>query len=115
MILLPLIPVYHSLQHYYRLTSRSLKRISCVSLSPIYSHFNESLEGLTTIRAMRTAQRFKHDNEDYVDANIKAQFAGQAAARWLGLRLQFIAVAMVAGVSFITIIQHQYDMVDPGV
>lgn len=63
---------------------------------------------------MRATQRFKRDNEDNVDANIKAQFASQAAARWLGLRLQFIGVAMVAGVSFIAIIQHQYDVADPG-
>lgn len=63
---------------------------------------------------MRATQRFKRDNEDNVDANIKAQFASQAAARWLGLRLQFIGVAMVSGVSFIAIIQHQYDVADPG-
>lgn len=54
------------------------------------------------------------DNEENVDANIKAQFASQAAARWLGLRLQFIGVAIVTGVSFIAVIQHQYDVADPG-
>lgn len=70
--------------------------------------------GLTTIRAMRATQRFKRDNEDYVESNIKAQFASQAAARWLGLRLQFIGVAVVTGVSFIAVIQHQYDVADPG-
>ncbi|KAJ8985379.1 hypothetical protein NQ317_007535 [Molorchus minor] len=114
LILIPLIPVYHWLQHHYRLTSRELKRISSVTLSPVYSHFNETLQGLTTIRAMRATQRFKRDNEDNVDANIKAQFASQAAARWLGLRLQFIGVAVVTGVSFIAVIQHQYDIADPG-
>ncbi|KAJ8945829.1 hypothetical protein NQ318_008713 [Aromia moschata] len=114
LILIPLIPVYNWLQHHYRLTSRELKRISSVTLSPVYSHFNETLQGLTTIRAMRATQRFKRDNEDNVDANIKAQFASQAAVRWLGLRLQFIGVAVVAGVSFIAVIQHQYDIADPG-
>lgn len=64
---------------------------------------------------MRATQRFKRDNEDNVDFNIKAQFASQAAARWLGLRLQFIGVAVVTGVSFIAVIQHQYDVADPGI
>ncbi|KAJ8922563.1 hypothetical protein NQ315_007593 [Exocentrus adspersus] len=114
LILAPLIPVYHWLQNHYRLTSRELKRISSVTLSPVYSHFNETLQGLTTIRASRATQRFKRDNEDNVDSNIKAQFASQAAARWLGLRLQFIGVAVVTGVSFIAVIQHQYDVADPG-
>lgn len=63
---------------------------------------------------MRAIQRFKTDNEENVDANLKAQFASQAAGRWLGLRLQFIGVAVVAGVSFIAVIQHQYDVADPG-
>nr|XP_023014206.1 multidrug resistance-associated protein 7 [Leptinotarsa decemlineata] len=114
LILVPLIPVYSWLMNHYRLTSRELKRISSVTLSPVYGHFNETLQGLTTIRAMRASQRFKRDNQDNVDANIKAQFASHAASRWLGLRLQFIGVAVVMGVSFIAVIQHQYDIADPG-
>lgn len=45
LILIPLVPVYHWLQNHYRLTSRELKRISSVTLSPVYSHFNETLQG----------------------------------------------------------------------
>lgn len=45
LILIPLVPVYHWLQNHYRLTSRELKRISSTTLSPVYSHFNESLQG----------------------------------------------------------------------
>lgn len=63
---------------------------------------------------MRAIQRFRRDNEENVEENIKAQFAGQVAGRWLGLRLQFIGVAVVTGVSFIAVIQHQYDVADPG-
>ncbi|CAG9765420.1 unnamed protein product [Ceutorhynchus assimilis] len=114
MFLVPLVPVYHWLQNYYRLTSRELKRICSVTLSPVYSHFNETLQGLTTINAMRANQRFKRENQLYVDANIKAQFASQIAIRWLGLRLQFIGVAIVSGVSFIAVVQHQYDVANAG-
>ncbi|XP_030766381.1 multidrug resistance-associated protein 7 [Sitophilus oryzae] len=114
LLLVPLIPVYHWLQNYYRLTSRELKRISSSTLSPVYGHFNETLQGLTTINALRSNQRFKVENMVHVDANIKAQFASQAATRWLGLRLQFIGVAIVTGVSFIAVVQHQYAVADPG-
>lgn len=54
------------------------------------------------------------DNEETVETNLKTQFSSQAAAQWLGLRLQFIGVAVVTGVGVIAIIQHQYDVVDPG-
>lgn len=63
---------------------------------------------------MRAVQRFKRDNENNVDVNIKAQFASQAVSRWLGLRLQFIGVAVIAGVCFVAVMQHQYDVADPG-
>lgn len=46
LILVPLIPVYHWMQYNYRLTSRELKRLCSVTLSPVYSHFNETLHGL---------------------------------------------------------------------
>ncbi|KRT84878.1 ABC transporter ATP-binding protein, partial [Oryctes borbonicus] len=114
MVLVPLIPVYHWLQNSYRLTSRELKRLSSVTLSPIYSHFNESLQGLAIIRAFRTTARFKRDNEQNVEENQKTQLASQAAGQWLGLRLQFIGVAMVTGVVLIAVIQHQFDVADPG-
>lgn len=45
LILVPLVPVYHWMQYNYRLTSRELKRLSSVTLSPVYSHFNETLQG----------------------------------------------------------------------
>lgn len=57
LILAPLIPVYHWLQNLYRLTSRELKRLSSVTLSPVYSHFSETLLGLPTIRSFRATPR----------------------------------------------------------
>lgn len=114
LVLAPLVPVYHWLQELYRLTSRELKRLSSVTLSPVYSHFNETLLGLPTIRSFRAIPRFKRKNEENVEANLKCQYASQAAAQWLGLRLQFIGVAMVTGIGLIAVLQHQFDVADPG-
>lgn len=114
LILVPLIPIYHWIQNHYRLTSRELKRLSSTTLSPIYSHFNETLQGLSTIRAFRTTKRFMRCNEDTIEMNQKAQFAAAAASQWLGLRLQFIGVALVSGVGLIAVVQHQFDQADPG-
>jgi len=58
--------------------------------------------------------RFKRKNEENVEANQKCQYASQAAAQWLGLRLQFIGVAMVTGIGLIAVLQHQFDVADPG-
>lgn len=55
--LLPLALFYHRTQLFYRHTSRELKRLCSLSLSPIYSHFSETLTGLGTIRASGSAAR----------------------------------------------------------
>ena len=55
---------------------RELKRLSTVTLSPIYAHFSESLTGLATIRAFRQAERFAQENEQRLDLNQRANFSG---------------------------------------
>ncbi|XP_012524038.1 multidrug resistance-associated protein 7 isoform X1 [Monomorium pharaonis] len=114
LVLAPLIPIYHWIQNHYRLTSREVKRLSSTTLSPLYAHFNETLSGLTSIRAFRSVPRFKQENELLLEANQKTQFASIAAGQWLALRLQFIGVALLAGVSIMAVLQHQYNIADPG-
>ena len=48
--MLPLSAVYTYTQKYYIATSRELKRWDSVLRSPIYSHFAESLDGVSSIR-----------------------------------------------------------------
>ncbi|XP_076174317.1 ATP-binding cassette sub-family C member 10 isoform X2 [Ptiloglossa arizonensis] len=114
LVLAPLVPIYHWIQTHYRLTSRELKRLSSTALSPLYAHFNETLHGLSTIRAFRSVLRFKQENELTLEISQKTQFASIAVSQWLALRLQLIGVALLAGVTSIAIVQHQYDMADPG-
>ena len=58
--------------------------------------------------------RFKQFNEILLDCNQRAVLASQAASQWLGLRLQLIGVAIISGVGLIAVIQHQFDVADPG-
>ncbi|XP_078671973.1 ATP-binding cassette sub-family C member 10-like [Branchiostoma floridae x Branchiostoma belcheri] len=113
-LLLPLAVIYHRIQKYYRHTSRELKRLDSVSLSPIYAHFSETLTGLTTIRGLRAVHRFKHENKTRLECNQRASFSGQVASSWLGIRLQLLGVAMVTGVAFIAVLEHHFQTVDPG-
>lgn len=91
-----------------------MKRLSSITLSPLYAHFSETLSGLTSIRAFRTVSRFRQENELLLEANQKAQFSSIATSQWLALRLQFIGVTLLAGVSVMAVLQHQYNIADPG-
>ncbi|XP_066599672.1 ATP-binding cassette sub-family C member 10 isoform X2 [Prorops nasuta] len=114
LILAPLIPIYHWLQNHYRLTSREIKRLSSNALSPLYAHFNETLNGVTSVRAFRSVSRFKHENELLLETSQKTQFSLLAVSQWLSLRLQIIGVILLAGISIMAVLQHQYDIADPG-
>ncbi|KAI4118912.1 MAG: hypothetical protein LQ345_001099 [Seirophora villosa] len=100
-LILPLGGVYLYIQQYYLRTSRELKRLDSISRSPIYAHFQESLGGMTTIRAYRQQQRFALENEWRVDENLRAYFPSINANRWLAVRLEFIgSFIILAAASF---------------
>lgn len=63
-------------------SSRQLKRLESVSRSPVYSHFNETLLGVSVIRAFADQQRFIHQSDLKVDENQKAYFPSIVANRW---------------------------------
>uniref|UniRef100_A0AAY4DI15 ATP-binding cassette sub-family C member 10 n=1 Tax=Denticeps clupeoides TaxID=299321 RepID=A0AAY4DI15_9TELE len=115
-VLLPLLPLgalYFRTQHFYRHTSRELKRLCSLTLSPIYSHFSETLSGLGTIRASSSTERLE-ENETRLEQNQRCVFVSNAAMQWLDIRLQMIGVTVVTGISVIAVIQHQVHSVDPG-
>lgn len=88
LLVIPLCPIYLSLQNRYRYASRDIKRLSSNALSPLYAHFTETLQGLTIIRAMRGANRFRRNFSVKLEESIRAQLSSSAAQQWLGLRLQ---------------------------
>jgi ATP-binding cassette subfamily C (CFTR/MRP) protein 1 len=79
--ILPLSIVYYLITKFYVATSRQLKRLESVSRSPIYSHFNETLTGCTTIRAYAVQDRFILESENKVDFNQKCFFPSIVANR----------------------------------
>jgi ATP-binding cassette, subfamily C (CFTR/MRP), member 1 len=94
-LILPLGFMYYYIQRYYLRTSRELKRLDSVSKSPVYAHFQESLGGISTIRAYRQQDRFKLENEWRLDANLRAYYPSITANRWLAIRLEFIGALVI--------------------
>lgn len=97
--LFPLIVLYYYAQKYYRSTSRELKRLDSVSRSPLYAHFGETLNGITTIRAYREEGRFVSVNRKFVAANNQPYFLQISIQRWLAIRLETIGNLIVAASS----------------
>ncbi|GAW21801.1 hypothetical protein ANO14919_113260 [Xylariales sp. No.14919] len=108
-LIIPLGAVYYWVQRYYLRTSRELKRLDSVSRSPMYAHFQESLGGISTIRAYRQQERFEQENQYRVDSNLRAYYPSISANRWLAVRLEFLGAVIIlgaAGFAVVSVTNH---------
>ena len=93
--ILPLAVIYYLVQRIYIATSRQLKRIDSTSRSPIYNHFSETVNGITSIRAFGATKEFIDESNRRVDANHMCYYPSFTALRWLSFRLEFLGFCIV--------------------
>ncbi|KPM08018.1 ABC transporter sub-family C-like protein 7 [Sarcoptes scabiei] len=93
--ILPFMIIYFFIQRFFVATSRQLKRIESVSRSPIFSHFSETIQGSTTIKAYNASERFISESEHRIDENQKCFYPSQVANCWLQVRLEFLANCLI--------------------
>uniref|UniRef100_A0A8C8BCB7 Uncharacterized protein n=1 Tax=Otus sunia TaxID=257818 RepID=A0A8C8BCB7_9STRI len=95
LIIIPLSIFYYFVLRFYVSTSRQLRRLDSVTRSPIYSHFGETVSGLSVIRAYGHQQRFLKQNESTMDINQKSVHSWIVSNRWLAIRLEFVGSLVV--------------------
>ncbi|XP_012930102.1 ATP-binding cassette sub-family C member 8 isoform X4 [Heterocephalus glaber] len=93
--LLPLAIACYFIQKYFRVASRDLQQLDDTTQLPLLSHFAETVEGLTTIRAFRYEARFQQKLLEYTDSNNIASLFLTAANRWLEVRMEYIGACVV--------------------
>src|SRR5689334_6759680 len=59
-----------------------------VSRSPIFAHFQETLNGVSTIRAYGQSHRFFLTNVQHLDALATANYTDMTLNRWLSVRTE---------------------------
>ncbi|XP_023575461.1 multidrug resistance-associated protein 7 isoform X2 [Octodon degus] len=115
LLLLPLLSiVYHRVQRHYRASARELRRLSSLTLSPLYTHLADTLAGLPVLRAAGATYRFEEENQHLLELNQRCQFASYATVQWLDIRLQLMGAAVVSAIAGIALVQHQQGLANPG-
>ncbi|NWW33878.1 MRP2 protein, partial [Panurus biarmicus] len=94
-VIVPLSIFYYFVLAFYISTSRQLRRLDSVTRSPIYSHFGETVSGLSVIRAYGHQERFLKQNEITMDINQKSVYSWIISNRWLAIRLEFVGSLVV--------------------
>ncbi|KAF9115455.1 hypothetical protein BGX27_007708 [Mortierella sp. AM989] len=85
---------------YYISSSRELKRLESVTKSPLYSHFGDTLVGVSTIRAFGVESRFMEEVLVKLDNHNAPFYFLWMCNRWLSIRVDFMGsmVTFVAGI-----------------
>ena len=112
LIILPIAVLYYFIQKFYIPTSRQLKRLESVTRSPIYSHFGETLSGVSTIRAYNVNDRFIRESDKRLDVNLSCCHCNTSSNRWLGVRLEFCANCIIMFAALFVVLNR--ETIDPG-
>ncbi|KAJ2556689.1 hypothetical protein EV175_001836 [Coemansia sp. RSA 1933] len=108
LIMMPLAFVYRYLQQRYLFSSRELRRLDSTTRSPIFAHFQESIGGVSTVRAYAQQPRFIAENEHRIEKNIRAYYTYLSLNRWLSLRLESLGNVVMLGTTLMAVITLQF-------
>jgi len=102
-LMVPMFFLYARLAKRYLPATRDLRRLDAAARSPIFSHFSESMQGVSTIRAMQQQEQSLNSSMNRLEQQMEAYYLSNTAARWLSLRLQFNGTILVGAVSILGI------------
>ncbi|CAG5017723.1 unnamed protein product [Parnassius apollo] len=102
--------VFYGLRIVYLASSRSIKRLEGVTRSPVFSHLNATLQGITTIRAFGAQEALIREFDNHQDVHSSAWYLFIASSRAFGFWLDLVCVVYIAIVtlSFLVFDKEEY-------
>ena len=91
----PITFAYARIQRMYVSSSRELKRLDSLAMSPIFSIFSETLLGLATVRAFRVEHTFRKNAHGFLEESNRCFWPIQCVNRWLSIRLELTGALIV--------------------
>lgn len=104
--------VLYVLQKFYLRTSRPIRLLDIEAKAPLYSHFQETLSGLATIRAFGWSRVFTEKDFELLDQSQKPFYLLYCIQHWL----QIVLDLMVAGLAtmLMIIVVRTKNQINPG-
>lgn len=82
------------IQRFYLRTSRQIRILDLESKSPLYKHFTETIEGVSTIRAFGWQRNFDQAAIGYLDYSQTPYYLLFCIQRWLNLVLDLLVAVL---------------------
>ncbi|KAI6200965.1 hypothetical protein M3Y96_00790800 [Aphelenchoides besseyi] len=110
LIFIPLTVLYVYILTYFIPTSRQLSRLSSVSISPLYSSFSETLQGITSIRAYGYSAIFSDQFRTKLNLHIKCKFHALISRNWLGIRLEILGNIVILAAALLSVFAARWSI-----
>ncbi|RMZ95784.1 canalicular multispecific organic anion transporter 1 [Brachionus plicatilis] len=94
-VIVPISIIYVFIQRFYVVSSSKLKRLDATTRSPIYSHFGETLNGLSTINAYNAQSRFINLLEKKINENNSYFYPSMVSTRWCAVQMEIIGIILI--------------------
>ncbi|KAJ5356583.1 ABC transporter transmembrane domain type 1 [Penicillium concentricum] len=82
------------IQAFYLRTSRQIRLLDLEAKAPLYAHFLETTEGLTTVRAFHWQRQFADRNIDLLDTSQKPFYTMYSIQQWLHVVLDLLVAGL---------------------
>jgi ATP-binding cassette subfamily C (CFTR/MRP) protein 1 len=86
--------VLYFLQKFYLRTSRQIRLLDIEAKAPLYSHFQETLSGLATVRAFGWTRAFVDKHIELLDQSQRPFYLLYCIQRWLQVVLDLMVAAL---------------------
>ncbi|XP_016663044.1 probable multidrug resistance-associated protein lethal(2)03659 [Acyrthosiphon pisum] len=92
--------VFVKMRYVYMTSTRNIKRLEGVTRSPIYTHVNASILGLTTVRSFEVEQILSKEFAIHQDLHSSAWYLFIALGKAFGFWLDIICLLFISSVTF---------------
>ncbi|KAG4077640.1 hypothetical protein HA402_009031 [Bradysia odoriphaga] len=92
--------LFYMMRVVYVNTGRSFKRIEAKSRSPIFSHVNATLQGLSTIRVFKAEKMLQNEFHEFQDFNTSCWYLFASGSQCLALWLDLVCLLYITFVTY---------------
>ncbi|PIO76790.1 putative multi drug resistance-associated protein [Teladorsagia circumcincta] len=114
LVIIPIFVIYLLILRYFIHCSRQLQRLTALTRSPIYSHFGETIQGATTIRAFGWIEMFRHQNIDKLEKHVRCSYLSLISNRWLSVRLEILGSTVILATALLAVLSRDWGTVTAG-
>ncbi|VDI22202.1 Hypothetical predicted protein [Mytilus galloprovincialis] len=113
-VIVPVAVLYVVIIKFYLPTSRQLKRTEAVTRSLLLSHYSETINGTSVIRAYNSEERFIDEVYKRLDLNSSFYFAANTGMGWIGMRIQTFGNLVVLAAALFAVLSTSLSGADAG-